>query len=49
MVKQNFLFDFEKLIDYWVSAVKVVSFNSCVGPLLRIKVSGFFFHIIMDR
>ena len=37
-LKQNFLFDLEKLIDYWGSAVNVVRSNPCVGPIRRIKV-----------
>ena len=37
--KQNFIFDLVKLIEYWVSAVNIVSFNHCVGHLPRIKIS----------
>ena len=37
--KQNFLFDLEKLIEYWASAVNVVSTDPCVSPLPRIKIS----------
>ena len=39
MIKQNVLFDIEKLIEYWDSAVNVVSSNPCVGPIPRIKIS----------
>ena len=38
-LKQNFLFDLEKLIEYWVSVVNVVSSYPCVGPLPRVKIS----------
>ena len=41
MLKQNFLFDLEKLTEYWPSAVNVVSSNPCDGRKPRIKI--FFF------
>ena len=37
-LKQNLLCDYEKLIEYFVSAVNAVSSNSCVGPSPRIKI-----------
>ena len=37
--KQNFLFDFEKLIEYWASAVQLVLSNLWVGPKPRNKIS----------
>ena len=33
------MFGCVKLIEYWASAVNVVIFNPCVGPLPRIKIS----------
>ena len=41
--KQNSLFHYEELIEYWGSAIDIVSYNSHVGPLPRIK---FFFLVI---
>ena len=39
-VKHNILFDLKKLIEYWLSAVKVVVLsNHCFGPFPRIKIS----------
>ena len=37
-MKQNFLFDLEKLIECWVSAVNIVSSNLFVGPSPRMKI-----------
>ena len=49
-LKQNFIFDLEKLIEYWASAVNLVSSNPCVGPLLRIqKTSSFLLSICTDE
>ena len=39
--KQNFLFDLEKLIEYWGSTVNVVLSNPCAGSFARIEI--FFF------
>ena len=36
-LKQNVLSDLEKVIEYLVSAVNVVSSNPCVGPIPRIN------------
>ena len=38
MLKQNFLFDLEKLSKYWASTVNVLSLNPCVGSLPKIKI-----------
>ena len=38
-LKQNFLCDLEKLIEYSALAVNVVPFNSRVGPLPKITIS----------
>ena len=46
MLKQNVLFNLEKLIKYWASAVSAVSSNPCVGPSPRIKT---FFSINIHR
>ena len=45
-LKQNFLCDLEKLIEYFASAVNVVSSNLCVGPSSRIKMSFFVVNIL---
>ena len=37
-MQTNFLFDLEKSVEYWTSAVNAVSSNPCVGPLPRIKI-----------
>ena len=34
-LEQSFRFDLEKLIEYWTSAVNIVSSNPCVGPIPR--------------
>ena len=36
-LKQSFLFDLEKLIEYCASAANVVSSNPCVRPIPRIN------------
>ena len=41
-LKQSFLFNLEKLIEYWASAVSVVSSNSCVDSLPRIKIFPYY-------
>ena len=33
------MFGSVKLIEYWFSAVNIVLFNPCVGPLPRIRIS----------
>ena len=43
------LFDLEKLIEYWASAVNVVSSNSYVGPLPSSKISFFLLSICTDE
>ena len=43
--KQNLLCDLEKLIEYSDSAVNTVSFNPCVRPFPRIKMSFFIISI----
>ena len=45
--KQKILFDLEKLIEYWASADKVVSFN--LGSILRIRIYFFLFSICTDE
>ena len=40
-LKQNCLFDLANLIEYWTSALNLVSSNPWVGPLSRIKMSFF--------
>ena len=49
MLKQNFLFNFEKLVEYRGSAVNVVWSNPCVGTLPRIKISFFLLLICTDE
>ena len=39
----------EKLIVYIASAIIVVSFNLCLGPLPRTKISSFLISICMDE
>ena len=41
--------DFEKLIQYWASAVNVESSNPCVGPIPRINISFLLFSIRTDE
>ena len=48
-LKQNFLLYLEKLIEYWASAVSIVSSNACVGPLTRIKISFLLLLICIDE
>ena len=48
-LKQNFLFDFENWIKYWVSAVNIVLSDPCVGPKPKIKVSFFLLSICTDE
>ena len=43
------MFDFEKLIEYWVSAVDIVSPNHCVGPKPKIKISFLLLSICTDE
>ena len=38
MLKQNFLFDFEKLTECWASPANVASSNPYVGHVPRIKI-----------
>ena len=40
-LKQNSLFDLQKLIEYWASAVHVVSSNPSIGLWSIIKISLF--------
>ena len=47
MLKLNFLFDLEKLIEYLTSAVKVIFSNASFGPIPGMIIS--FFIINMDR
>ena len=44
-LKQIFIRGLEKLIEYSISAVNVVSSNPCVGPITRIKISLFLLSI----
>ena len=46
---KTFLCDLEKLIEYSVSALNVVHFNLCVGPLPRIKISFALLSICTDE
>ena len=48
-LEQNFLFDVEKLSEYWASVVNVVSHNPCVGPFPRIKIYFFLLWICTDE
>ena len=48
-LKQNFLFDLWKLIEYQASAVKVVSSNPCVRPIPKINISFFLLLICTDE
>ena len=48
-LKQNIIFGYGKLIEYWISADNVVSSNPCVGPFPRIKVSFFLLLICTDE
>ena len=48
-LKQNFLFDLEKSIDYLTSAVNRESSNPCIGPLLRMTISLFLSPICTDE
>ena len=48
-LKQDFLLDLEKLIEYWASAANVVSSNLCVGHLPRIKIYVFSLSICTDE
>ena len=47
-VKQNFLFDLGKLIEYSASVFNVVLSNPYVGPLPRIKITFFSLSICTD-
>ena len=48
-LKQNFLFDHEKLIECLASAVNVVSSNPCVGSIPKINFSFFLLSICKDE
>ena len=41
--------DFEKLNQYWASAVNVESSNPCVGPIPRINISFLLLSIRTDE
>ena len=49
LVKRIHVIGCVKLIGYFASAVNVVSSNSCVGPLPRIKISFFLLSICTDE
>ena len=44
----SFLFDLQKLTEYWASAVNVVSSNFYVGSIPRIKISFFLLSMLMS-
>ena len=48
-LKQIFLLVLEKLNEYLASPVYVVSSNTCIGPLPRIKISLFLSSICKDE
>ena len=48
-LKQSFLFDLEKLIENWASAVNVVWSSTWFRPLPRIKTSFFLLSICKDE
>ena len=48
-IKQNFICDFEKLINYLASSLIIVWFNSCVDPSPRNKIFVFLLSICIEE
>ena len=44
-----FLFDLDKLTEYRAFAARVLSCNTCVGPIPRIKISFFLLSTCTDE